>query len=231
MFRYVFKFEKTGNLRFISHLDLQRLFRRSIKRAQIKVSYTQGFNPHEMINIVEALSLGFESTGDYFEIVTPVPYEPQELMDRFNETFPDGLKFVSAKELSYAPRNLSTKMHSALYEAILPLEPLQELHVGDFISRPEIIIIKKDKKTKKPVQKNVKNFVFSIEETGRENGTVHLALNVRCASNETLNPVSLLASLWSFNGLELKKEEVRILRREMYCQENGRLVPVGGMNE
>ena len=231
MFRYVFKFEKTGNLRFISHLDLQRLFRRSIKRAGIKVSYSQGYNPHELINVVEALSLGFESTGDYFEIVTPLEYEAAELMEKFNSTFPEGLKFVYAKELPYAPRNLSTKMHSALYEAILPLETSQNLHINDFISQDQINIIKKDKKTKKNVEKNVKNFVFSLEETGREGDSVRISMRVRCASNETLNPVNLLASLWAFNGLELHKEEVRIFRREMFCLENDKLIPVGEMDE
>lgn len=231
MFRYVFKFEKTGNLRFISHLDLQRLFRRSIKKVQIKVSYTQGYNPHELINVVEALSLGFESTGDYFEIVTPIAYEPDELMGKFNSTFPEGLKFLTAKELPYAPKNLSTKMHSALYEAILPLEASQELHVDDFLAQQEITIIKRDKKTKKPVEKNVKTFVFSLEEKKREGDSVHIEMRVRCASNETLNPVNLLASLWNFNGIELHKEEVRVFRREMYCIENGQLIPVGEINE
>lgn len=231
MNRYVFRFEKTGNLRFISHLDLQRLFRRSIKRAQIKVAYSQGYNPHEMINVVQALSLGFESTGDYFEIVTPFAYDKQELMDRFNQTFPEGLKFTEIRELPYSSKNLSPKTHSALYEAILPLAEGQELHIEPFISAPEILIMKKDKKTKKPVEKNVKDFVFEMSETGRTADSVILSMRLRCASNETLNPMNLLASLWKFNGLEFAPEQVRICRREIYAQEDGKLIPLGECNE
>ena len=227
MNRYVFKFEKTGNLRFISHLDLQRLFRRSIKRAQIKVAYSQGYNPHEMINVVQALSLGFESTGDYFEIVTPFPYDHQDLIDRFNGTFPEGLKFTEIRELSYSSKNLSPKTHSALYEAILPLAEGCDLDIDSFVSANEIYITKKDKKTKKPVEKNVKDFVYSLTETSRSAETVTLSMRLRCASNETLNPMHLLASLWKFNGLEFAPEQARIIRREIYIEDDGELIPLG----
>ena len=67
MHRYLLGFYKKGNMRFISHLDLQRLFKRCIKRAGIEVAYSNGFNPHEKINIVHPLSLGFETDRDYFE--------------------------------------------------------------------------------------------------------------------------------------------------------------------
>ena len=231
MNRYVFRFEKTGNLRFISHLDLQRLFRRSIKRAQIKVAYTQGYNPHEMINVVQALSLGFESTGDYFEIVTPFAYDAQDLMDRFNQTFPEGLKFTSVRVFTYSSRNLSPKTHSALYEAILPLAEGAELDIASFVSAPQINIMKKDKKTKKPVEKNVKDFVYSVDETGRADGSVTLSMRLRCASNETLNPMNLLASLWKYNGLDFAPELVRIYRREIFIEEGGKLIPLSEYHE
>ncbi|MBQ1888680.1 MAG: DUF2344 domain-containing protein, partial [Firmicutes bacterium] len=48
MNRYVLRLTKYGNMRFISHLDLHRLFKRSLKKAGIPVDYSKGFNPHEM---------------------------------------------------------------------------------------------------------------------------------------------------------------------------------------
>ena len=79
MDRYVLRFEKKGNMRFISHLDLVRLFKRAIKRAEIKVAYSNGYNPHELINVVQPLSLGYESTAEHFEMDTLVSYEPEQL--------------------------------------------------------------------------------------------------------------------------------------------------------
>ena len=65
MSRYVLTFYKKGNMRFISHLDMQRLFRRVLYRANIPLEFSQGFNPHPITNLVQPLSLGFEAEKDY----------------------------------------------------------------------------------------------------------------------------------------------------------------------
>ena len=226
MNRYVFQFSKTGYLRFISHLDLQRLLRRSIKRAGIRLAYTQGFNPHEMINLVEALSLGFETTGDYFEIVTLLPYEPDFLLGAFNAAFPEGLHFDSCRELPYGSKNLSTYCDSALYEAVLPLDRKQNLQLSSFLAQDSILISKVDKKTKKPVEKDVKSMVYSLEESERTDESIKLTMLLRCASNETLNPVKLLTSLWNFNSMEYPSEDARITRKELYARVDGKPVPL-----
>ncbi|MFH1753393.1 MAG: TIGR03936 family radical SAM-associated protein [Candidatus Omnitrophota bacterium] len=57
------KFAKTGLLKFISHLDLMRLFQRGLRRAGIPVFITKGFNPHPRISVMPALKLGLESDG------------------------------------------------------------------------------------------------------------------------------------------------------------------------
>ena len=48
MNKYLLRFYKRANMRFISHLDLGRLFRRAIKKAGIDVEYSQGFNPEKL---------------------------------------------------------------------------------------------------------------------------------------------------------------------------------------
>ena len=55
------KFCKTGNLQFVSHLDLQRTFHRVLVRANIPMWYTKGFNPHAKLVFGLPLSVGTES--------------------------------------------------------------------------------------------------------------------------------------------------------------------------
>ena len=55
-------FSKTGDMRFISHLDLVRLFQRACRRAGLPVAVTKGFSPRLKISILKALKLGVEST-------------------------------------------------------------------------------------------------------------------------------------------------------------------------
>ena len=99
MHRYLFGFCKKGNMRFISHLDLQRLFKRCIKRAGIVPAYSKGFNPHEKINIVHPLPLGFETDCDYFEMDTEQPYPEQQLVDSMNLALPEGIRFTFCREI------------------------------------------------------------------------------------------------------------------------------------
>ena len=51
MSRYAVKFTKNGFLKYTSHLDMLRLFKRIIKRADIRLKYSQGFNPHPKMGI------------------------------------------------------------------------------------------------------------------------------------------------------------------------------------
>ncbi|MDR2872231.1 MAG: TIGR03936 family radical SAM-associated protein [Xanthomonadaceae bacterium] len=62
------KFEKTGTMKYISHLDLNRLFSRSFARAGIEIAHSEGFNPHPKITFVSALSLGVESFCEFVDI-------------------------------------------------------------------------------------------------------------------------------------------------------------------
>ena len=57
-------FGKQGNMALVSHLDLMRLFDRSVRRAGLPVAFTGGFNPTPRISIANALPLGSTSSGE-----------------------------------------------------------------------------------------------------------------------------------------------------------------------
>ena len=44
------KFQKTGPLRFISHLDVMRYFQKVIRRAGIDICFSEGFSPHMIMS-------------------------------------------------------------------------------------------------------------------------------------------------------------------------------------
>jgi radical SAM-linked protein len=66
--RFRITFAKTNAMRFTSHLDLQRTWERTIRRARLPLSYSQGFNPRPKINLAAALPLGFTSSCEMAEI-------------------------------------------------------------------------------------------------------------------------------------------------------------------
>lgn len=207
MNRYILRFYKHGNMRFISHLDLQTLFQRAIKRGEVKAAYSNGYNPHELMNIVQPLSLGFEGEEELLELDTLISYEPEDLIKRLNLALPEGIKFFSCEETERKNQSTSCPTKSAEYTAVFNENVSQNLRLKDFLEQSEITVLKRDKKTKSMVEKDVKAMIIDIKTA--ENSVY---LNLACGSNSTVNPLAVLKSLFSFSCLEFNQEECRITR-------------------
>jgi radical SAM-linked protein len=91
-------FSKTGDMRFISHLDLMRLFQRALRRADLPVTMTKGFSPHLKISILRALKLGIESNSEELTINMRENISPDTVIRALNSSLPDGVRIVEIKE-------------------------------------------------------------------------------------------------------------------------------------
>ena len=83
-------FEKAGNARYISHLDLMRVFQRAFKRAGLPLTHTQGFNPRPSVSIALPLSLGVESQCELLDFELERPYACAEIREKLNAALIDG---------------------------------------------------------------------------------------------------------------------------------------------
>ena len=68
------EFSKTGSMKFIGHLDVMRYFQKAIRRSGIDVSYSQGFNPHQLISFAAPLGVGLTSDGEYMDMQVEFVY-------------------------------------------------------------------------------------------------------------------------------------------------------------
>lgn len=90
------RFEKKGEMKFISHLDLMRVFERALRRAELPVMITRGFSPHLKISIKRALKLGLESEDETVFVYLDREFSPDELVKKLNVELPCGIKILSA---------------------------------------------------------------------------------------------------------------------------------------
>lgn len=97
MYKVICKYTKTGDLKFISHLDILRLMQRAICRAKLPAKYSEGFNPHIKIAFGFPLSLGVESVGEYFELELTEKVEIETLIDSLNNVLPNKIKIMGGK--------------------------------------------------------------------------------------------------------------------------------------
>ena len=85
-------------MRFISHLDLVRLFQRALRRAGIPVTITRGFSPRLKVSITRALKLGVESDREEAVICTDEPVDIENFIGSINKQLPEGVKVTGAEK-------------------------------------------------------------------------------------------------------------------------------------
>ena len=86
-------------MRFISHLDVVRLFQRASRRAKLPVTITKGFSPRLKISITKALKLGVESGAEEVVIGFDKDIVPEDFVLSINNKLPEGVKVLRAEEI------------------------------------------------------------------------------------------------------------------------------------
>ncbi len=93
------RFAKRGDLRMVSHHDLMRCLERALRRAEVPMALSQGFNPRPKVVFPLALALGIEGRREVVEVELSEPMEPAELLRRLADQSPPGLDWLEAEAL------------------------------------------------------------------------------------------------------------------------------------
>ncbi len=218
MSRYSVCFYKSGYIRYISHLDLLRLFKRSFKRVGIKLKYSQGFNPHPKMSFAQPLSLGYTSSGEYLEFETIDTYPTEIIVDKLNSSMPEGLGILSC-ELPASGKSLAAMTDAADYEIVIPIKNVLNKDISELIdkytSQSQIMVFKRQKKDGKDVEINIKPLIHDIGGEASEN---QILINAKLAagSSSNLSPELVLASFCNFAGIPYDRAQVSIKRTSIH---------------
>ena len=168
MYKVRLSFYKKDYAKFVSHLDLMKMFQRVFKIAGVDVTFSQGFNPHPKMSIAYPLPVGVTSEEEYLDMQVDSEPDYEKLVKQINSAMPKDIKIIKAWEpkenlnlICYARYNVKVTLENELPN-------IASLTEG-FLERGEIVI---DKKTKKgvsatdirPMIKEIK----TVNEKGRE---------------------------------------------------------------
>lgn len=85
------KFSKKGLIRYTSHLDLIRLFSRAVRRANLPVKLSEGFNTRYVFSIKNALKLGIESDNEDVVFTLSQPAQKEMFLHQLQQQLPNGI--------------------------------------------------------------------------------------------------------------------------------------------
>jgi radical SAM-linked protein len=111
------RLSKEKQARFISHLDYIRTIERALRRANLPVAWTEGFNPHIKLSLFSALSLGVASRGEYADVYMVSPVFPQASQAALNAVLPEGVRVLAAALYEPGPAPI---LAGAAYEITVP---------------------------------------------------------------------------------------------------------------
>lgn len=188
------RFSKTGQAKYISHLDTNRVFSRALARAKINLWYTQGFNPRPYMSFSLPLSLGVESYCENVDLRILDDLTDEEIKERMNNALPLGIRivdvyddFMDCHDIVYSDYvyKFEFKDNETALEKIIAV-----------LESNEILAQKKVKQGKRRILKetDIKQFIVKYNASIRDNNIV---LNIRLLAgpDKNLNPTLLFDTI------------------------------------
>lgn len=203
---------KTGKMKYVSHLDMFRLMQRAVRRAEIPLWYTEGFNPHPYISFLLALSLGVEGLKEPVDIRITENISNAEIRDRLNAVMPPELRVVDV----FTPFNKPAQIAYGEYEIALSKNDVSAGELFNALESGNLFCEKSGKQGKKKIIKtvNVSEHIkkYSIEENG---DILKLNIVLPAGSVFNLNPGQLLEGVSGY--LEKEVVPVSAVRTGLLC--------------
>ena len=114
------RYAKSGKLRFISAIDLGRVWERSLRLADLPIAYSEGFSPHPKVSFPDALPLGYASTGEYAELTFAAPVGVPADVEALNRAFPAGLEVLRAVAVADGDPKLAKLLQASTWDLRYP---------------------------------------------------------------------------------------------------------------
>lgn len=201
----VLRYTRLGTRRFLSHIDVLRDFGRIVRRADIPVGYSGGFNPHALLFFSPPMPVGVGSVAEYAAIDTPLTAD--ETAERFNAASGEDMRAEEAFEVPRNP-NLAGRIVAASY--LFPFAA----DAYDFSRGLTVEYVKKGE----TVREDVSERIFAA---GEKDGRMLLTL---ASGNVTLRADRVFAALKGLTGCDGDVSDV--VKTEQFFREDGVLVPV-----
>jgi radical SAM-linked protein len=199
-------FAKQGALRYTGHLDLHKLMERAARRAELPLSYSQGFHPQPKISLAAALPLGFASRDEVMDIRLNEDLEPEDISSRLKNSLPTGIQVLKVERVEDNLPPLQTQVLSATYEAHLT-EPADS---ADLTRKVEGLMMSESlPRERRGKSYDLRPLIEMLSVVTESNGKIWLRMTLAAREGATGRPEEVLTAL----GIE--PETVRVERTKL----------------
>lgn len=189
-------FSQTGDLRFLSHLDVVRLWHRALRRARVPVAYTQGFNPQPRLAFAAALPVGHAGHRELVDIWLEVPWEPKAFLAAVEGRLPQGMSLLACVPVPLNAPSLQSQVRAAQVRVTALWEGTREeveQRVADFLAQERVPWQRVRRGREEAVDLRPLVLGARVEEVTE--GVCRLWLRLRAGAQGNVRPEDVLAAM------------------------------------
>ncbi len=109
-------YAKTGDVRFVGHLDEARFWERVFRRVGLPLAYSHGFNPQARLQFAAALPVGVEGQDELLDLWLTERVEPKDWRQRIQGSLPPGFTLDAIAEVPLGLPAMQSVIQAAVYE-------------------------------------------------------------------------------------------------------------------
>ncbi|MBN1571699.1 MAG: DUF2344 domain-containing protein [Deltaproteobacteria bacterium] len=193
--KYLLFFSRSGNVRFLSHLENASLIIRAMKRGGLPLRYSEGFNPKPKVSFRGALPVGVAAAAEPFFVELTRKVDPDEITSRLNGTLPSGIRIRSAVGPVDDARDFVSRIPDPVYRVF---HNGAGLDLGDdagavsaFLERDEAWYEYKSKGKDKRI--NIRKYVEGVELLEDGGG---IRLKMKTINGSSPSPFKVLSTIF-----------------------------------
>ncbi len=211
--RLRFRMTRHGDVRFLSHLEQIEMVRRMVRRAEMPMTYTAGFHPQMKASFGPAISVGYESECELFDLELTERLEPQQAWDRISAQVPEGFAISKASRVPIFFPSLESLLNRVEYNIQVPAELLNkngaelEHELKNFLAREELFLEKIKKKAgqaDKKIQMDLKLLILKANWLWQGKGAL-FQIALRFGPGKNVKPERVLQLLMGWTEDEVMK--------------------------
>jgi radical SAM-linked protein len=183
-------------MRFLSHLELFRVFQRAMRRANLPVAMSLGFHPQPKLSFATPLPTGLESRGEFADITLTAEIAPDDFKARFNAASAEGLEILGVEAAPLEGKSLQARVVAGEYEVFIPGDAVSpealRARAAAFEASESHVVTRRTKNGPKPVDIRALAERLEIEASGEGS---HLRMRLTDRPGAKGRPEELLTAL------------------------------------
>jgi radical SAM-linked protein len=190
------RFSRGEELKYISHLDIMRLWQRALNRAGIALAYSEGFNPHPRMSLAAPLALGVTSEAELMDVVLAKFMSPHAFTDALGRQLPRGISIGGVFNTALNMPSLQSQLRLAEYAVGITTgrsRPDIEAAIADLLARESLPW--QHQRDTGPHKYDLRALIDDLWLTDWREGMCHIGMRLRCDSAGSGRPEQVAAAL------------------------------------